>query len=189
MKRCGCRIPFESNPPIANPPLDTYWRRAIYELALHRLGDIVEAIKGFDTSHTGKVYRDEQGEAIGRGRGILPSLKKQFKELRWDKSPAELRRTITQAKTPAYFQLLERAIAAVENESGEQLELFVKRAPKAQLREIPPVVYPAHQGKRSCRHCRRPHSSTLHRFHLRGSFAKTHSGRRDRRRITDEVPF
>ncbi len=193
---------FECNPPIENPPKEVYYRRAVYQLALERLRSIVDAIKGHDTQHTGKVYRNEQGEAIGRGKGIMPSIAREFPEARyWTKGPAALKKTILQANTPAYFALLQGAVHQVEGIAGEQLELFVKSAPRAQLDQIPPVLYPAHKGTARCRHCRSPHNSALHRFHLKGSYIETHPGperaavrkrERDRDRNdrwSDEVPF
>lgn len=193
---------FECNPPLENPPKETYYRRAVYQLALERLRSIEETIKDFQRdSHTGKVYRNEQGEAIGRGKGLMPSLAKQFPEVRyWTSGPDALRRTIRQASTPAYFMLLQAAVNQVEGTSGEQLELFVKTADKQTLAEIPPVLYPAHKGTKKCKTCRHPHSSALHRFHLAGSFDRTHPGparaavrrkqrERDRDRFRDEVPF
>lgn len=189
--------------PAANPPPKTYYRRAVFMLALERLREIRETIEQFirTESHTGKAYRDTQGEVIGRGKGIMPSLSKSFPEVRyWTRGPAALARTIKQAKTPDYFYLLEGAVHQVEGISGEQLALFVKTAPQQQLLELPPVMFPPHTGTRRCKTCRRPHSSHLHRFHLRGSFDKTHPGpveakhrkaaRKDEDdRLRDEVPF
>jgi hypothetical protein len=198
---CDIDSTFETGRPQPNPPKQTYYRRAVYQLALERLRSIVHAIEDHDTQHTGKVYRNEQGEAIGRGKGIMPSLAKEFPEVRyWTKGPALLAKTIREAKTPLYFQLLQDAVHQVEGTAGEQLELFVMSAPRAQLDEIPPVIYPAHKGTARCKHCRSPHSSALHRFHLRGSYSSTHPGAeearhrkkerdRDRERWSDKIPF
>lgn len=191
---------FESNP-LANPPKDVYYRRAVYQIALERLRVIQDAIKAHDTQHTGKVYRDEHGNAVGRGKGIMPSLGRQFPEVRdWTKGPALLARTIREAKTPLYFELLQDAVNQVEAQDGEQLELFVKSADKQTLAELPPVMYPAHQGNKSCTHCRAPHPAALHRFHLRGSFDRSHIGQeeaahrkrereRDQKRFKEDIPF
>lgn len=192
---------FECDPPRPNPPKDTYYRRAVYMIALERLHDIRDAIKSHDTQHTGRAYRNERGDVVGRGKGILPSLEKQFREVRgWTKGPAALRKTIEDAKSPAYFTLLQAAVHQVEADQGEQLELFVKTSPRATLDDLPPVIYPAHKGSRKCKKCRRPHSAAVHRFHLKGSFIETHPGparaahRRadraaDRERWRDEIPF
>jgi hypothetical protein len=88
----------------------------------------------------------------------------------------------------------------VEGSSGEQLELFIKQAPRQQLLELPPVIFPPHQGNKKCKHCRAPHASALHRFHLKGAFDRSHPGparaevrrkqqKRDRERWQEEIPF
>lgn len=183
-----------------NPPRESYYRRAVYTLALERLAEIRKAIKDHDTQHTGKVYRDEQGEAIGRGKGILPSLKISFKEIRgWDSGPAALAKTIHEAKSPAYFDLLEASLKRVEADQGEQLERFIQSATARQLEQFPAIVFPPHKGNRRCRHCRKPHVSELHRFHTSGSFDRTHptregkraraADRRELRGRLEEIPF
>jgi hypothetical protein len=193
---------FEPNPPQPNPPKEVYYRRAVYQMALARLQEILKAIEAHEGHATGKAFRNEHGDVVGRGKGILPSLRREFPEVpEWKEGPAHLARTIRQAKSADYFDLLQAAVHQVESRDGEQLELFIKAAPRAQLDEIPPVMYPAHKGTARCRHCRSPHASALHRFHLRGAFDNTHPGpgraeirkkerERERERWQDEeVPF
>lgn len=167
-----------------NVPPIVYYRRAVYALALERLESIAIELEDFIDSGrskmTGKVWDSRSeigiGEVRRRGKGIMPSLQRTYPELKhWDSGPARLLKVIRDAKTPEYFRLLQGAIHQVESRSGEQLELFITRqATRQQLDELAPVMYPAHQGKRSCRYCKKPHPASLHRFHLRGAYTQTH---------------
>lgn len=184
-----------------NPTKQTYYRRAVHEQARARLDEIAESIRGAQTEMTGKAFRDEHGEVVGRGRGIMPSLGKSYPEVSgWPFGPAKLLKTIRGRKTPAYFDLLRDAEHEVEILDGDQLELFVMGAPRTQLKQLPPIVYPPHSGTAKCKHCPVPHPPGQHRSHLKGSFDRTHPGaeiaalrkqRRDEQkaRLVDVVPF
>lgn len=192
---------FESRRPRPNPPPETYYRRLLYQVALDRLAAIADAIAHGETERTGKAYRNEQGDVVRRGKGVMPTLLRMYPETKgWSRGPAALRKTILEAKTPEYFTLLQAAVHAAEADQGEQLELFIKTAPRADLAALPPVVYPAHRGNRRCKICRRPHAAALHRFHLHGAFDQTHIGParadarkkkrdRDKERWREEIPF
>jgi hypothetical protein len=204
------RFRFE-NPPAENPSPLVYYRRLVYQMALERLATIAAAVQNFlSGSATGKALRavaepgkpEHHGDVIGRGKGLMPSLVKEFPETAGFE-PRKLLRTIQLAKSPAYFELLAAAIEQVQHggrHGPEQLELWVRDATRRELDSLPPVVYPAHRGRRSCRHCKRPHSAMLHRFHMGGAFEQTHIGpakaaarKRERaeqtERMKDEVPF
>lgn len=156
-------------------PAITYYRRVVFTMAMERLREISDMIGSAETEHTGKARYDREGNFLGRGKGVLPSIKAMFPEVKhWRSGPAELKRTIDQAKSEDFLQLLTSAIREVELERGEQLELFVRQAPADQLEDFLPVMYPPHKGNRRCRHCRKTHSSELHRFHARGAFERTH---------------
>ncbi len=180
-----------------NPPLEIYYARAVFLRALWRLDEIAQAIKGFETEMTGKAYQVAEGVRV-RGKGVLPSLRRQFPELRGfsDKiGPQDYVRMITgRKKTPEYFALLNHAVREVENHEGNSIETWVQRAPQSELQALPPVQYPPHKGTAQCKHCRQFHSTDLHRFHLRGARLRTHpkeSGAKAKvkRRIASEVPF
>jgi hypothetical protein len=192
------RIAASFAPPRPNPPQETYYRRLLYSLALHRLALIVQAIDTFEGG-TGKVRRDEHGRAIGRGAGL--NLHRQFSEVKKDARLQTLRATILKARSPAYFELLQGAVDAIEHEQGDELENYIRTAPAADLEELPPVAYPAHQGNRRCKLCRRPHPAEIHRFHLARAFANTHPAaaagtfqeslfpREIKKRFKEEIPF
>jgi len=192
------RVAASFAPPRPNPPLETYYRRLLYSVALHRLTDIVKAIDSFEGG-TGRAFRNEHGDVVGRGTGL--NLYKQFSEVPEGARPQALRKTILKARSPAYFELLQGAIDAIEREQGNALEEYIRTASREQLEQLEPVTYPAHQGNRRCKECRGPHPAEVHRFHLARSFDNTHrtaaAGRLQqslfpadiKKRLRDDIPF
>jgi len=181
-----------------NPGRPAYYRRLVHQKALERIGAIEDALATFDTSHTGKVYRDEEGTAIGRGKGLMPSLQMQFPEVSGE-TPAKLRRAIKK-KTPEFFRLLGDAEQEVDRHESPQLEKWISEASTPELRTLPPVVYPAHKGlTKKCKHCGEPHRESVHQSHMEGAFKRTHPTAEEKKRRAaerrqlaerlNEVPF
>lgn len=154
---------------------EVYIRRALFAVAVDRLEIIRQEIEAFDTKHTGKVYRDEYGDAVGRGKGVMPSMRRTYPELRnWEAGPARLVKTIREKKSADYLWLLGGALEEVDATQGDRIAEYVQRASADELKQFPPVLFEPHTGRKSCRHCKQRHSADVHRFHTSGAFARTH---------------
>lgn len=154
---------------------EVYIRRALFAVAVDRLEVIRQEIEAFDTKHTGKVYRDEYGDAVGRGKGVMPSMRRSYPELRnWEAGPARLVKTIREKKSLDYLWLLGGALEEVDSTQGDRIAEYVQGAPADELKQFPPVLFEPHAGRKSCRHCKQRHSADVHRFHTSGAFGRTH---------------
>lgn len=164
--------------------------RLAFQAAQSVLRDVAAQIRSFDTHHTGKVLRDVHGDAVGRGRGIMPGLTRDYPSLSvWEGKPSKLAAAIEAGKGQKYVQVLDGVLHDIESQPS--LVRFARSAPLAELRKLPAIAYPPHRGSAKCLSCGHTHGRGSHRFHGRGAFDRTHGitrRRAERPDLGEEVP-